>query len=185
MIIRVKKHDYSCSKTRLFLLKQMIILVQKHDYYVKKHDYSCLKTRLFLLKNTIIISGCTESNAKTCTRCDDFYVQIVIDVNKCKRQQTIGRKPRLYFGEVIFYFRYTQQGFTKLLTLIKVWEVKMSVDHVPYQRKKANHRYIVVSVGGIHLIATIYTSTSKRRYIVWPMMNSLQDEEPGLLNDLY
>ena len=126
--------------------------------------------RLFISSMDIIGSSYRVRND---TRRDDFYVQMVIDVDKCKRQQTIRRKLRLYFGEVIFYFRHTQQGFTKLLALVKVWEVELSVDRIPYRRKKVNHRYIVVSVGDIRSIAAIYTSTSKRRYIVWPMMNSL------------
>ena len=73
MIILVQRHDYSCLKSRLFLLKYTIIMFKNTIILVQKHDYSCSNVRLFLLKNTIIISGCTiiksgctESNAKTC-----------------------------------------------------------------------------------------------------------------------
>ena len=89
MIILIQRHDYSYSKTQLFLLKYMIImfkntiiLVQRHDYSCSKTRLLCSKTRLFLLKNMIIISGCTkiksgctESNTKTCIKDTIILIQ--------------------------------------------------------------------------------------------------------------
>ncbi|KAG2223205.1 hypothetical protein INT45_011551 [Circinella minor] len=138
--------------------------------------------RLFISSMDIIGSSYCDCDD---TRRDDFYVQMIIDMDKCKRRRTIKRKPRSYFGEVIFYFRHTQQSLTKLVALVEVWEVELMVDGVPYQQRKFNHRYIVVSVGDIYSIAAIYTSTYKRRCIVWPEMYGLDNKELGLLSDLY
>ncbi|ORY90558.1 hypothetical protein BCR43DRAFT_509031 [Syncephalastrum racemosum] len=41
------------------------------------------------------------------------------------RSRKIRREPKVYFGEVIFYFRHTQQGRRKLLALIKAWDVTL------------------------------------------------------------
>ena len=51
--------DCYCSNARRFLFKGTEILVQRHEIFIERPESSWLK-------NTKIISGCTESNAKTC-----------------------------------------------------------------------------------------------------------------------
>ena len=110
---------------------------------------------------------------------------MIIDVDKCKRLHIIGRKPRIYFGKVIFYFRHEQQGITKLLALVQVWEAKLSMYGIPYRREDFSPKYLVVSTGDIRSATAVYTDSSRRKYIVWPEMMPLKDNDLGLLTELY
>ena len=138
--------------------------------------------RLFVSSKEVIGSSYRE---RSDIRRDDFYVQMIVDVDKCEFRNRIGRKPRHYFGEVIMYFRHKQGSLMRILGLVKVWKVELTVNGIPYIKEKGDYRYAVVSSGDIRSMIALYTATSNRRYIVYPHMKPLNDQELGKLVELY
>ena len=110
---------------------------------------------------------------------------MIVDVDKCEFRNRIGRKLRHYFGEVIMYFRHKQGSLMRILGLVKVWKVELTVNGIPYIKEKGDYRYAVVSSGDIRSMIALYTATSNRRYIVYPHMKPLNDQELGKLVELY
>lgn len=136
--------------------------------------------RLWISEREIIGSSFRQRDP---SRRDDFYVRMVIDVDISKTRK-IKRKPKVYFGEVVFYFRHTQQRHTKLLALVKTWDVSLDTNGQPYLRRNCDSRLCIVSAGDIRSIAGIYTATSERRYIVWPEKKLLKEKDLGAITRL-
>ncbi|KAI8136648.1 hypothetical protein BJV82DRAFT_675807 [Fennellomyces sp. T-0311] len=79
-------------------------------------------SRLWLSQFEIIGSAYRPRNE---SRRDDFLAKMTIDIDQTRYAEP-SRNGKVYFGEVIFYFRSKQQGMTKLLALVKAWETKLT-----------------------------------------------------------
>ncbi|KAG2216617.1 hypothetical protein INT45_000417, partial [Circinella minor] len=114
----------------------------------------------------------------------DYFVKMVIDVNCNQKSKTPQRQPKVYFGEVVLYFRHSQQTNTKLLALVKVWKTNLDNNGYPYLAPKVSYRHVVIDVGDIQSIAGIYTTTAGVRYIVYHEMDLLTKKELGPISSL-
>ena len=107
-------------------------------------------------------------------RRDDFYVKLTIDVDINRRSRIIQRKPRIYFGESIFYFQHTQQTISRLLALVKILEINIDAFGFPYILSTPSSKYVVVSVTDIECLAGLTAINQSRRYVIWNDMHPLK-----------
>ena len=140
------------------------------------------RSRLWIGEQEIIGSSFRERNER---RRDDFFAKLTIDVDMKKKSKRIENEPRIYFGDVIFFFRHKQQGQTRLLALTNIYETTVpGPKGHPYIQQKAKSKHVVISAGDIECISGKVDAVSGRRYIIWPNMTIIKQGQVGRYTDI-
>lgn len=79
----------------------------------------------------------------------DDFVKLTMDVDVNRSKTVVTRKSRVFFVDVVFFFRHSQQGKRRVLALLRVWKTTFTKKVFPYIEPKARSEFVVTSPGDI------------------------------------
>lgn len=114
-----------------------------------------------------------------------YFVKLCLKLNTNRQNgNTLNISNRIYFGEVLTYFKYDfANDNSRLLALVNIFPVNYERGHIwPYKTPSAKPKLKIVSVKSIVALCGRSIGMNEREYIFWQHDRKYEHIPPGAMN---